>query len=60
VQTLEGKHTRTSVWVEQEMAIAAFLQQAQARRLEVAVYIQKGVKREGVRDQLLRYRLQTS
>jgi hypothetical protein len=53
VQTMEGKHTRASVWVEQEIAIAAFLQQAQARKLEVAVYIQNGIKREGVREQLL-------
>lgn len=52
VQTLHGKHTRGSVWVEQEIAIAAFLRQAQSRDVQVAVYIQRGLKREGVRDQL--------
>jgi hypothetical protein len=52
VKTLDGTHTRASVWVEQEIAIAAFLKQAQARDLQVAVYIQRGIKREGVRDQL--------
>lgn len=52
VQTLRGNHTRGSVWVEQEIAIAAFLQQAHNRNLQVAVYAQRGVKREGVRDQL--------
>jgi hypothetical protein len=40
------------VWVEQEIAIASFLRQAQNRNLQVAVYIQHGLKREGVRDQL--------
>ena len=52
VQTPHGAHTRGSVWVEQEIAIAAFLRQAQNRNLQVAVYIQRGLKREGVRDQL--------
>lgn len=53
VKTLHGSHTRASVWVEQEIAIAAFLEQAQGRKIPVAVYFQRGVKREGVRDQLL-------
>ena len=52
VSTLDGNHTRASVWIEQEIAIAAFLVQAQRRDLAVRVYIQKGVKREGVREQL--------
>jgi hypothetical protein len=52
VQTPDGRHTRGSVWVEQEIAVAAFLRQAQNRDLQVAVYIQRGLKREGVRDQL--------
>jgi hypothetical protein len=53
VQTVHGEHVRGSVWVEQEIAIAAFLQQAQKRNLAVAVYLKKGIKREGIRDQLL-------
>ena len=53
VQTLDGFHTRGSVWVEQEIAIAAFIKQAIGRDLPVVAYIQKGIKREGIRDQLL-------
>ena len=52
VETLHGIQARGSVWVEQEIAIAAFCKQALERDLEVAVYIQRGIKREGVRDQL--------
>ena len=52
VETPEGEQIRGSVWVEQEIAIAAFLAQAQGRDLPVLVYIQKGIKREGVRQQL--------
>ena len=53
VTTPHGGHVRASVWVEQEIAIAAFLRQALGRDLPVVVYIQKGVHREGVREQLL-------
>lgn len=53
VKTLHGEHMRASVWVEQEIAIAAFLRQALDREFPVAVYVQKGLRREGVRDQLL-------
>jgi hypothetical protein len=53
VRTPRGEHTRASVWVEQEIAVAAFLKQALDRDLPVVVYIQKGIHREGVRDQLL-------
>ena len=53
VATLHGQRVRGSVWVEQELAIAAFLRQAQDREIAVAVYIQKGIEREGVRDKLL-------
>jgi hypothetical protein len=52
VATPSGKHIRGSVWVEQEIAIAAFLAQAQNRDVSVLVYIQKGIEREGVRQQL--------
>ena len=44
--------TRASVWVEQEIAIAAFIQHALKRKLEVALYLQKGIHREGIREQL--------
>ena len=52
VETPDGRHIRGSVWVEQEIAIAAFCKQALERDLEVALYAQKGIKREGIRDQL--------
>jgi len=48
-----GLHTRASVWIEQEIAIAAFMTQAQDRQLRVLAYIHKDIKREGVRDNLL-------
>jgi hypothetical protein len=47
------QHTRASVWIEQEIAIAAFLTQAQGRQLPVLAYIHKDIEREGVRDKLL-------
>jgi hypothetical protein len=53
VETLNGRQVRASVWIEQEIAIAAFLRQTMDRDLPVVVYIQKGIHREGVRDQLL-------
>lgn len=52
VTTLSGSHIRASVWIEQELAIAAFITQVLGRRIEVIAYIEKGVLREGVRDQL--------
>ncbi len=52
VETLGGKkHTRASVWIEQEIAIAAFLTATRAE-IPVLVYAPKGIKREGVREQL--------
>jgi hypothetical protein len=53
VETLGGrKHTRGSVWIEQEIAIAAFLTQTRNREIPVLLYTQKGIEREGVREQL--------
>lgn len=43
---------RGSVWIEQEIAIAAFIQTALARQLEVVLYLQRGITREGIREQL--------
>jgi len=40
---------RGSVWVEQEIAIAAFLVQSLGLRLPSRAYVQKGIRREGVR-----------
>ena len=44
---------RASVWVEQEIAIAAFMQEALGRKLHVAAFTERGVTREGVREALL-------
>jgi hypothetical protein len=53
VETLGGKkHIRGSVWIEQEIAIAAFLTSTRGRDIPVRLYVQKGIKREGVREQL--------
>jgi hypothetical protein len=52
VHTRSGEHVRASVWIEQEIAIAAFLTQVYAKKFPVVVYIQEGIKREGVREQL--------
>jgi hypothetical protein len=46
-------HTRASVWIEQELAIAAFLTQVHARQFPILAYIHKNIKREGLRDKLL-------
>ena len=53
VRTLTNQQIRASVWVEQEIAIAAFLVQAQSKALSCVVYIQEGIALEGVRQQLL-------
>jgi hypothetical protein len=52
VQTPSGAYIRGSVWVEQEIAIASFLAHTRQDELPVLVYIQKGIEREGVRQQL--------
>jgi hypothetical protein len=40
---------RGSVWIEQEVAIAAFLVQSLGLQLPARLYVQKGVKRDGLR-----------
>lgn len=52
VTTMNGPLLRGSVWVEQEIAIASFIQHVLGRRIEVALYIQQGIAREGIRQQL--------
>ncbi len=46
------KHIRGSIWIEQEIAIAAFLTETRKREIPVLLYVQRGIKREGVREQL--------
>jgi hypothetical protein len=45
-------HTRGSVWIEQEIAIAAFASYCLGRKIEIAAFIHKEIKREGLRDLL--------
>jgi len=44
---------RGSVWVEQEIAIAAFIVQSLGLRLPSRAYVQRGIRREGVRGYIL-------
>lgn len=43
---------RTSVWIEQEIAIAAYIQRTTKKDLLTLAYIEKGVGREGLRELL--------
>ena len=43
---------RASIWVEQELAIASFIHHELDRQIEVALYLQPGISREGIRSQL--------
>ncbi len=47
--------TRSSVWIQQELAIVSFInyQRHPGRRIKVRVYAQHGIKREGVADTLI-------
>lgn len=47
-----AEHIRASVWIEQELAIAAFLTQVLHRKLKVAAFVHKDIRREGMRDEL--------
>jgi len=52
VNTPSGTHTRASLWIEQEIAIASFIQHMLHRQIEVLLFIESGIRREGVREQL--------
>jgi len=52
VATPKDTHTRASVWVEQEIAIAAHLAHVQKRKLKVQTYAHTDIKLEGMREQL--------
>jgi hypothetical protein len=50
---IEGRDTiRASVWIEQEIAMAAMMEQILGRPLYVVVFTQPGITREGMRSQL--------
>ncbi|MCP4056646.1 MAG: hypothetical protein GY738_04865 [Pseudoalteromonas sp.] len=48
-----GNFIRASLWVEQEIAIAAFLRGALGKPIHVAAYAYRGIELEGIRKQLL-------
>jgi hypothetical protein len=45
-----SSHVRASVWIEQEIAIAAYIQSAEKRPLPVIAFIHESIGREGIRD----------
>jgi len=45
-------HIRASVWIEQEIAIATYIQRVEKRTLPVIAFIHQSVGREGIRDLL--------
>jgi hypothetical protein len=53
VTALDAKHIRASVWIEQEIAIASFLTHVDGKKPPVRLYIQKGIKLEGLREKIL-------
>ncbi len=44
---------RASLWIEQEIAVASFIRHTLGRKIEPFTFIQKGIKREGLRAQLM-------
>src|SRR5271157_111691 len=47
-----SKIVRASVWIEQEIAIAAYIQRTRKQDLHVAAYAHESVEREGLRELL--------
>jgi len=45
-------HVRASVWIEQEIAIAAYIQRAEHRSLPIIAFRHSSIGREGLRDLL--------
>ena len=52
VDTPTGRKTRGSIWIEQEIAIAAFMRQVLGRKIAVLLFTENGISREGIREQL--------
>jgi hypothetical protein len=48
-----GPTTRASVWIEQEIAIVAFLTEVLHREIETRSYLKKGINLEGVREKII-------
>jgi len=49
----QERGVRASVWIEQEIAIAAFLAQAQGREIELLVYRHRDIMLEGLRSGII-------
>jgi hypothetical protein len=49
----DDEKIRASVWIEQEIAIAAFLSHTRGSKIEIAAYCQKGIALEGVRQHVI-------
>jgi hypothetical protein len=47
-----SSHIRASVWIEQEIAIATYIQRVEKRAVPVIAFIHESVGREGIRDLL--------
>ncbi len=47
-----SKHVRASVWIEQEIAIATYIQRTEKRTLPIIAFIHEAVGREGLRELL--------
>lgn len=47
-----SRHVRASVWIEQEIAIATYIQRVERRALPVIAFIHDSVGREGIRELL--------
>src|ERR1700675_1915434 len=50
---IEGRDiTRASVWIEQEFAMGTLMEQILRRPLHVALFVQRGIAIEGIRQQI--------
>ena len=47
-----SEHVRASVWIEQEIAIATYIQRVERRELPVIAFVHQDVGREGIRELL--------
>jgi hypothetical protein len=52
VSTRRGEIIRASVWIEQEIAIAAYRKQVLKKDVAVKLFVQKGISLEGIREKL--------
>jgi hypothetical protein len=53
VAGINSNSIRASVWIEQEIAVAAFLKLIQRRPLDVLVFSRSGIALEGLREKLM-------